>query len=335
MNIDQMHAAVKLGLDKTEGLAYAAFEVEEIDFWLNEAIDRFIKTRYSGMNVKRESFEQSQKRTDDLRSLVKESRIPPTVNPPIREGVVYVVAGNTVTYDSVVYAIGATFTGVRGVTAISAGAGTYTDVTAKPNSYLIDISDFPVDYLLFLNDEASITFNHEVTGVSTSLRTYPVVCTSDTYSSRVNDPYSEHRLHLSTARPLRLFSDKGVELITDGQYTISNYYLKYLRKPTRVNYALTGSQTTATSNIVDGIQYLVSANTVTYNGVVYGVGEVFTGVLGVTTFTGAGTATAQIAHCDLPEHTHREIVLLTVRILIENIESPRYQTESVEINQSE
>ena len=39
--------------------------------FLNEAIDKFYKTRYSGLNTKQEGFEQSQKRTDDLRTLVK------------------------------------------------------------------------------------------------------------------------------------------------------------------------------------------------------------------------------------------------------------------------
>lgn len=39
--------------------------------FLNEAIDKFYKTRYSGINSKQEGFEQSQKRIDDLRSLVK------------------------------------------------------------------------------------------------------------------------------------------------------------------------------------------------------------------------------------------------------------------------
>lgn len=235
MNVQQMHLAVKLGLDKTEGLTYAAFEPEEIDFWLNEAVDRYIKTRYSGINSKRESFEQSQKRVDDLRTLVEEARIVP------------------------VAAVGA---------------------ADKPNSYIVSEANLPADYMLFLNDEVSITFNHEVTGVSTTIRTYPIVCTSDTYSSRVNDPYSEHRLHLSTARPLRMFTANGVELITDGQYTIPFYYLKYLRMPSTIEAA---------------------TNT----------------------------------DCDLPEHTHREIVLLTVKILTENIESPRYQTESVEITQNE
>jgi hypothetical protein len=254
--------------------------------------------RYSGTNPRQEAFEQSQKRVDDLRSLVKEIVLTPTASSAteVRDG--------------------------------------YT-ISFKPNSYHIDEDGLPADYLLFLNDELSIQFNHEVTGAVTTLRTYPVVCTSDTYSSRINDPYSEHRLHLSTARPLRLFSDKGIELVTDGQYSITDYFLKYLRKPKRVNFALTDSQTSATANVVEGIDYLVSGDDVIYNGVTYSVGEVFTGVVNVTAFTGSGTATAQLADCDLPEHTHREIVLLTVKVLTENIESPRYQTESIELTQNE
>jgi len=44
----------------------------EIFYWINKAVEKFIKTRYSGINFKREAFEQTQKRIDDLRSLVKE-----------------------------------------------------------------------------------------------------------------------------------------------------------------------------------------------------------------------------------------------------------------------
>ena len=39
--------------------------------YLNIGKDKFWKTRYSGLNIKREGFEQSQKRIDDLRTLVK------------------------------------------------------------------------------------------------------------------------------------------------------------------------------------------------------------------------------------------------------------------------
>ena len=43
--------------------------------FLNEAIDKFYKTRYSGTNIKGEGFEQSQKRIDDLRFLIKTIKI--------------------------------------------------------------------------------------------------------------------------------------------------------------------------------------------------------------------------------------------------------------------
>lgn len=39
--------------------------------FINEAIDKFWKTRYSGINFKVQSFEQTQKRIDDLRTLIK------------------------------------------------------------------------------------------------------------------------------------------------------------------------------------------------------------------------------------------------------------------------
>jgi hypothetical protein len=39
--------------------------------------------------------------------------------------------------------------------------------------------------------------------------------------------------------------------------------------------------------------------------------------------------------CDLPEYTHGEIVEMTVNRLLENIESPRYQTHTVELNKIE
>ena len=43
---------------------------DDIEYWLNVGLDKFVKTRYSGVNTKGESFEQSQKRIDDLRTLV-------------------------------------------------------------------------------------------------------------------------------------------------------------------------------------------------------------------------------------------------------------------------
>jgi len=39
--------------------------------------------------------------------------------------------------------------------------------------------------------------------------------------------------------------------------------------------------------------------------------------------------------CELPEHTHHEIVEMAVKSILEGFESPRYQTQSREVLESE
>jgi len=231
-----MQTAVKMGLDKSEALSLPAFQTEELDFWLNDSVERFIKIRYSGNNYLSKSFEQSQKRVEDLRTLIVETRLVPT-----------------------------------------------EDVSpyAKPNSWIVITANLPIDYLIFLNDEVTINFDHSILGTDTTVRTGVTECTTDNYFNKVSDPYSEHVLHLDNARPLRMFSERGIELITDGNYTIRYYYMRYIRKPAVIS------------------------------------------------------STGLVVNCDLPEHTHREIVEMTVNKLIENIESPRYQTHTNELNKIE
>lgn len=43
----------------------------DTEWWLNRGLEKFYKTRYSGINFKQKGFEQDQKRIDDLRTLVK------------------------------------------------------------------------------------------------------------------------------------------------------------------------------------------------------------------------------------------------------------------------
>lgn len=49
----------------------------DTQWWLNRGLEKFWKTRYSGTNVKTSSFEQDQKRIDDLRTLVKTIMLDP------------------------------------------------------------------------------------------------------------------------------------------------------------------------------------------------------------------------------------------------------------------
>ena len=79
-----MHTSVRQELDKTTALTTPDYLEEEIDLWLNRGIYKFVKTRHSGLNVKREGFEQSQKRIDDLHTLVREEsiRVVPIIRKP-------------------------------------------------------------------------------------------------------------------------------------------------------------------------------------------------------------------------------------------------------------
>tara|TARA_R100001510_G_C7615996_1_gene178143 strand:+ start:299 stop:1030 length:732 start_codon:yes stop_codon:yes gene_type:complete len=70
MTVEEMHYEFKLKLNKVDSLDYQNFFVPEIDWYLNEAMKMFIKQRYGVANPKRQGFEVTQKRIDDLRNLV-------------------------------------------------------------------------------------------------------------------------------------------------------------------------------------------------------------------------------------------------------------------------
>jgi hypothetical protein len=70
MTITQAHIEFREAMDRLDSSAYPDFLSEQVDYILNEAYNRFIKTRYSGNNPARTSMEQTQKRIDDLRNLL-------------------------------------------------------------------------------------------------------------------------------------------------------------------------------------------------------------------------------------------------------------------------
>jgi hypothetical protein len=194
MTISEMHTAFSLLLDKVNSLQYPNFLPEEIDFFLNQAIRKFVRTRYSGMNPKREGFEQSQKRIDDLRTLVREVTIP---------------------------------CGTSGM---------------KPNGYSLvpgfNHSKFDTEpYWLSLGEEVDIFFTPTTSVDATPInkRVGVTGATANDYRWKLDDPTGAHILHYDEARPLRLFYNNTIEFITDGNYIVSNAYLRYLKKPAVVN----------------------------------------------------------------------------------------------------
>ena len=68
MKFIELQEAFELELNKFDDI----YKIPSTDteYWLNQGLIRFVKTRYSGMNSKHEGVEQSQKRKDDLRKLL-------------------------------------------------------------------------------------------------------------------------------------------------------------------------------------------------------------------------------------------------------------------------
>lgn len=230
MDIETMHQNVKLELDKTSALELPSFETEETDYWINSAIRKFGKTRYSGLNIKNTGFEETQKRIDDLRTLISQ-------------------------YDDASPSASTTFVASGGYSSDLpiAGSGVGNE-----------------DYWFTLAEEVNIVVDTTETRVGITESTF------GEYRFRFDDPFSEHILHYGTAKPLRIFNGDSVEFITDGNYTVDDYHLTYLKTPTAVVYS-TGTD------------------------------------------------------CDLPEHTHDEIVKMAANMMLENIEQPRYQTHAAEV----
>ncbi len=85
MTIQEFHINFNIELDKTLDFEYPYIQPEQIDYWLNKAQDRFIKERLYPQNPARKGFEESQKRIDDLKSLVKKS----TTITPSAVGTIY------------------------------------------------------------------------------------------------------------------------------------------------------------------------------------------------------------------------------------------------------
>lgn len=77
MTIAEVHQEFKFRMDKLDALNYPNFLPEEIDLLLNNAQDRYVKQRYGFNNIKRQSFEETEKRTEDLKNITVNAVLTP------------------------------------------------------------------------------------------------------------------------------------------------------------------------------------------------------------------------------------------------------------------
>lgn len=87
MDIASFHYQFKLSKDRIDSLSKQDFNKAEIDWLLNEAQLILVKTRFNGNNPKRTGFENTQKRIDDLSTLVIKYPLQPAIVPTDLSGI--------------------------------------------------------------------------------------------------------------------------------------------------------------------------------------------------------------------------------------------------------
>ena len=185
MTVQELHTAFKFGLDKLDSLNYPSIEPEEIDLLLNQAQDRYVKQRYGINNNKRQSFEETQKRTDDLKKLVFNVIITPAAN--------------------------------------ASDNKPYGRFVTLPNTV-------GSEYWFAIEEECDITY-FNCHNVSTTVRATVIPRTHDDYRKLIKDPFNKPDIY----EIFRLMENGRVELISNVNITIGDYYLRYIKKPLRID----------------------------------------------------------------------------------------------------
>lgn len=81
MTILDYHKQFKLFLDKVSSEQLPEFTPKQIDVFLHEAEVRVVKQAYGRNNIYKQGYQEIQKRTDDLNTLVKVGYLKPDVSP--------------------------------------------------------------------------------------------------------------------------------------------------------------------------------------------------------------------------------------------------------------
>tara|TARA_Y100001973_G_C5138946_1_gene301880 strand:- start:125 stop:1060 length:936 start_codon:yes stop_codon:yes gene_type:complete len=311
MTIGEMHTAINLGVQKIASFQVDLFLPAEIDLEINKNIDRFIKQRYNSLGNKyMAGFEESQKRIDDLRTLIVEESVDTIFKGQIDDNVFIdraAIPVGTEANKKYMFLLNvralvsykdcqtidwtheyeedtcACYNGVSG--ALVPAYTTEFDCVAAGIPHVWTCSYVSLENRIvgnyqtdangsFVTDDNGDLILLADTHKNTSSKC-KFVQLDDIYKL-LEDPFNG----LSYNQPLYTVVENNLDFYTDDTYLISKVKLTYLTHPTEVDF----------DNSTD---------------------------------------------CDLPFHTHQEIVDMTVNSILEGISDPRYQTNQIEVHKSE
>lgn len=113
-------------------------------------------------------------------------------------------------------------------TLVSKKIYTKSDFSTEDNRWL---TDYPEDYVFTVGEEVYIDIYSNACPLLV-VRTRDVLeATIETVDRILENSLSEYHLHHNQARPVRLYTENKIVLITDGKYGITKYIVTYLRNP--------------------------------------------------------------------------------------------------------
>lgn len=362
MTAEEMHISVNLGVQKIASFQVDNLLPQEIDHELNVAMDKFIKLRYSPFGNKyRDGFEQSQKRIDDLRNLVVDyksqafnagttvnnyviDRVPLPIDYMFLVSVFIeeyykcnVLADWIInTYQDIKYIkVPLVSNGSPLVDILQDGDTTIfqdlqegqvldTDYFKSPN---FSISDYSVlDSQLSINDYLSDL------PITTSFESSPTIDSN----------------HVLIAGDLPTDSVYDAKYQNGDTLTLNPVLIEIRRRqPEDPDTAAIGNEMASYVQHDDLYTILSDPfNKPTYDKVKYTIQENFIDFYTDNTFLVNLANIKYIRYpkriniiegtgCELPEHTHQEIVEMAVKGILESIQDPRYQSQSNEVLESE
>lgn len=223
MRYIDLQSAFELEINKIDANLEKPKSVD-IEYWLNRGLEKFYKTRYSGINNKGLGFEQNQKRIDDLRTLVR------TKIYELDENSWYLNQENS---DNFVRTPGY-FINLEEIPRDKVHA-------SSNNVFYIRV---PKNYMFLLGDRSGIvpTNEKDLMCVENDESGNPIPyvddvieATIETVDKQLHNSLSEHRIKYAKAKPLRLMYDNTIVLLTDGNYKVQTYQITYLKKPNEIN----------------------------------------------------------------------------------------------------
>jgi hypothetical protein len=373
MTVNEMHIAVNLGVQKIASFQVDNLLPQEIDHELNIAMTRFIKQRYNfSSNRLGKGFEQSQKRIDDLRTLVVEHK-----GYTQYEGVVFTSNYSDIYIDRYTLPLDYLFlVSVRANVKYNCNTDIQDLIEYEDN--IIDVIKIdltppnPGDVLLALYGfDASTGLLQQLTNLpATEEITHDQLINSQNYNYGIipmtNFPLenslgdSSHVSPILDSNHIYLYNPATWQGPVLGQDVFGNYvvvqwsstsvFTSERKTITKTLRSYNGTARTSLAKYAqhDDILYMLDDpfNKVDYRSPLYTIEENYIDIHTDNEFIVPEVTIKYIRRpedisitngvgCELPEHTHVEIVEMAIKSILEGIQDPRYQTQSMETFESE